>query len=88
MWTHSLILTQEKNINHSDLQAMLAVPVPHENNSFSETLMMFPAERLNKPAIPDRSVGRGYVCTQLCHTLLKGLIKTQIYFLTGSSVPQ
>lgn len=55
MWIHSLILTQEKKLLiTADLQAMLAVPVPHKNNSFSDTLMMFPAENLNnKPAIPD-----------------------------------
>lgn len=64
---------------------MLAFPVPHENNSFSETLMMFPAEKLNnEPALPDRSVGLEYVCTPLRHTLLKGLIKAQICFLTES----
>lgn len=35
---------------------MLAVSVPHGNNHFSGTLMMFPAEKLNKkPAIPDKS---------------------------------
>lgn len=68
MWTYSLILTQEKILIKIlitlDLEALLAVPVPHEDNSFSETLMMFPAEKLNKePAIPDRLVGLGYVCT-------------------------
>lgn len=52
---------------------MLAVPVPHKNNSFSETLMMFPAEKLkNEAAIRDWSAGLAYVCITLSHTAEKG----------------
>lgn len=47
---------REKRLISPDSAATLAVPVPLGNKSFSETLTMFPAEKLNnEPAIPDKS---------------------------------